>query len=248
MSSTSPTASVVLVAAGRSTRMQAIGEVPAAKRRKPWLELAGLPLIEVSLSALCAAPAVREVVLVAHMDDVEPFEKACAKNEAYAKVVAVVPGGEERADSVRLGAFWCSYEVGVIAVHDAARPLVRPELVQRAIEQAADEGAALLVGPVHDTIKRTDGGEYSTETLDRNVLRAAQTPQAFQAKPFRSLMERARSEGFRPTDDAALWERYIGGVQLVESDASNLKVTTPVDLVLAEAIMLERQRATEEAG
>ena len=248
MSSTPPTASVVLVAAGRSTRMQAAGEIPAARRRKPWLELAGVPLIEVSLGALCAAPAVCEVVLVAHADDIEPFEKACAENEAYAKVVAVVPGGEERADSVRLGASWCSFAVDVIAVHDAARPLVRPELVQRVIELAAGEGAALLVGPVHDTIKRTADGERSTETLDRSALRAAQTPQAFQAKPFRDLLKRACSEGFRPTDDSALWERYIGGVQLVESDASNLKVTTPVDLVLAESIMHERQRSTEEVG
>lgn len=248
MSSSQPTAAVVLVAAGRSSRMQAAGEVPAQRRRKPWLELDGVSVIERSLQALCAAPAVREVVVVAHPDDIEAFQRACAEQEAWGRVVAVVPGGEERADSVRLGAFWCSFDLDVIAVHDAARPLVRPELVQRACEVAAGEGAALLVAPVVDTIKQSGDGTRADETLDRSKLWAAQTPQVFQTKPFKGLVSRAQSEGFSPTDDAALWERYIGGVHLVESDRSNLKVTTPIDLVLAEAVLAERARTTEEVG
>ena len=228
------TASAVVVAAGNSTRMARDG---GPQDRKPLLELAGAPLLEHTLAALDAARRVLEVILVAHADDVATFEGWCTSKPAFAKVRCVVAGGEERADSVRRGVFWCSFEVDVIAVHDGARPLVSPACIDAAIELAAERGAALVALPVRDTIKESEDGRSATRTLERAHLWAAQTPQVFDAQRFRAVLAQAADEGFGPTDDAALWERYVGPVPLLEGSPANFKVTTPEDLVLAEALL-----------
>ena len=150
------TASAVVVAAGNSTRMARGG---GPRTRKPLVELAGAPLLEHTLAALDAARHVREVVLVAHADDVATFESWCVSKPAFAKVCCVVAGGEERSDSVRRGVFWCSFDVDVIAVHDGARPLVSAACIDAAIELAVLRGAALVALPVRDTIKQSEDGK-----------------------------------------------------------------------------------------
>lgn len=214
----------------------------ATPKRKPLLALGGVPVLEVTCAAFAAAATVAEVLIVAHPSDVEAIERLCAERPALDKVRGVVTGGAERADSVRCGVRWCGFGVDVICVHDAARPLVRPDQIDATVRRAADEGAALLGVPVRDTVKGTGDGRFAERTLDRSSLWAAQTPQAFAARAFREVLEESRRDGYSPTDDAALWERYRGPVALVEGDLSNFKITTPADLALAEAVLASRRQ------
>lgn len=232
-----PTAAAVIVAAGSSTRMGAEGA------HKPLLPLRGRPVLEHACAAFDAAATVGEVIVVAHPDDLSTIERWCSERPAFAKVRAVVAGGSERADSVRRGVRWCGFQVDVICVHDAARPLVQPARIDAVVRRAAETGAALLAHPVRDTLKRSADGVFAQSTIDRDGLFAAETPQAFAARAFRELLARAERESFSPTDDAALWERYLGPVALVEGELANLKLTTPADLALADAILEARAEA-----
>jgi 2-C-methyl-D-erythritol 4-phosphate cytidylyltransferase len=185
-------------------------------------------------------------VVVGCEEDLDRLRRLASSSPSMKKVRAVVAGGEMRSDSVSAGVAAARREVALIAIHDVARPLVEPELVERAIAVAATRGAALVALPVTDTIKTSSDGKSAESTLDRSVLWRAQTPQVFRAELFRSLLERARVEGYRPTDDAALHETYVGPVAIVEGDARNLKITQPEDLLLATAIL--RDRAASRAS
>lgn len=237
-------AAVVVVAAGNSTRMQRA----QGGQRKPHMQLAGKPILEHTLEVLDAVPDVREVILVAHPDDIPTFEQWTLDKPSFDKVRAIVPGGKERADSVRAGVFWCGYDMQVIAVHDAARPLVRPATVRQAILTAFREGAALVAVPVNDTLKEAGAAgraeAKAVRTVDRSRLWAAQTPQVFDAMVLRELVKDAAEEGLHPTDDSALWERSQGPVPIVMGDSTNIKITTPTDLEIAAAIL--RLRSDEE--
>ena len=217
-------------------------------QRKPLLELAGRPLVEHVCAALDRAETVSEAIVVAHADDVETIERWCAERPAFAKVRGVVRGGATRTDSVRAGVRWCGFGIDVILVHDAARPLATPALVDATVVRAAREGAALAALPVRDTVKRSADGAFADQTLDRARLWAAQTPQAFLARGFREVLAAAEREAFTPTDDAALWERYRGPVALVEGETANFKITDPADLALAETLLAARGVAAAGEG
>lgn len=229
--------SAVLLAAGRSTRMG--NGLP----RKPFLELAGRTVLEHAIAAFAAAASVRELVLVVHANDLEQVRELVARMPFADLLGAVVEGGVERTDSVRLGVAQTSAEAAVILVHDVARPFVRPERIEAVARTAADRGAALLAVPVSDTIKTSRDGLEVSGTLDRSLLWLAQTPQGFDAERLRRLLARAHQDHFSPSDDAALFERYEGGVTLVPGDCDNLKLTTPEDLLLGEAILRAREEA-----
>jgi 2-C-methyl-D-erythritol 4-phosphate cytidylyltransferase len=160
------------------------------------------------------------------------------------KVKSIVAGGELRTDSVAAGVAAADAGLALLAIHDAARPLVAPDLIERAIAVAAIRGAAVVAIPVTDTIKTSSDGERSESTLDRSVLWSAQTPQVFRADLFRELLARARQEGYRPSDDSALHETYVGPVPIVLGDPNNLKLTQPGDLVLAATILRERSASS----
>lgn len=230
-----PTAAAVLVAAGTSTRMG--GTV-----RKPHLALAGRSILEHACAAFAELDEVTELVLVVHPDDIERITDLARTMPPLAKVRAVVRGGDSRTASVRAGVSAVSPGIEVIAVHDAARPLIRPEIIRQALQRAASDGAALVAVPVSDTLKSVPDGTHAATTLDRSTLWAAQTPQVFRAQLLRDLLERARHDTFVPTDDAALHERYVGPVPLVRGDPTNIKITTPDDLAIAEAILAQRAR------
>lgn len=248
---TPPTAAAVIVAAGASSRMNevgpgasgsAAGEASSNGRvRKPFLMLAGKTVLEHVCAAFALAEHVTEIVIVAHPDDVQRVQRMCADSPALDLVRVVVPGGAERADSVRAGVRWTAFSSDVILIHDAARPLIEPDCIERAIEVAAREGAALVAAPVTDTIKLCSRDQKALETLDRSRLWSAQTPQAFQARSLRELLARAEKEGFRPTDDAAIYEAYVGPVPIVRGSPHNLKLTTGTDLLFAEAVLRSRR-------
>jgi len=233
----------VIVAAGASSRFLR-GTQPADAPRKPFLEVAGRTVLERACLAFDAVEAVRDVVVVVRADDLEAVERLRRSTAALRKVSALVEGGAERTDSVRAGVEALPREAELVAVHDAARPLVEPRTIEAALRVAARAGAALVATPVRDTIKTSSTGEKAEGTLDRSVLWAAQTPQVFRVGLLRELLERARTEDLKPTDEAALHERFVGPIPIVEGEATNLKITTPGDLLLAEAIL----RARGEGG
>lgn len=230
-----PRAAAVVVAAGSSARM---GLAPG--ERKPFIELAGRTVLEHACAALTAARGVTELVIVAREEDLARLEALARESEALALLSALVPGGAERTDSVRAGVAATSEACRLVAVHDAARPLIRSEVVERALACAARAGAALVAVPVRDTIKRSPDGETAAETVERGQLWAAQTPQVFGRALLLELLARAAREGFSATDEAALHEHFVGPVPLVRGDASNLKLTTRDDLEVAAALFASR--------
>jgi 2-C-methyl-D-erythritol 4-phosphate cytidylyltransferase len=150
------------------------------------------------------------------------------------KLCPAVAGGAERQDSVRCGLAALPAEVTHVAVHDAARPLVRARDVSRVVRAARKSGAALLAVPVRDTIKRVGAG-WVVRTPPRAECYAAQTPQVFRIAWLRDALAKADADGVRGTDDSALVERLGVKVEVVEGDPSNLKITSAEDLFLAEA-------------
>jgi 2-C-methyl-D-erythritol 4-phosphate cytidylyltransferase len=231
-----PRTSALIVAAGSSTRMGG-----GAAVRKPFLALGGRTVIEHACAAFDRVPAVREIVLVGHPDDLERLRALSAASSAMRKVRALVPGGALRTDSVRAGVRACAPDAELIAVHDAARPLVTADVILRAIAVADEHGAALVAVPVVDTVKTSADGKRADATLDRSVLWAAQTPQVFRRALIVDLLDRAAREDFRPTDEAALYERYVGPIALSRGANSNAKLTTPEDLAVFTALLRLRQ-------
>jgi 2-C-methyl-D-erythritol 4-phosphate cytidylyltransferase len=232
-----PTAAV-LVAAGSSTRM---GTGPV---RKPFIVIEGLTLIERACAAFDRSAAVREIVLVAHPEDLERLGRMRTTCTALRKVSRIVAGGELRTDSVRAGVQAVDNACRLVAIHDVARPLVETATIDEAIGVAGRHGAALVAIPMADTVKTSSDGVHAESTLDRSVLWCAQTPQVFRLAKFRQLLASARSDDLRPTDDAVLYERYVGPVPIVRGSAQNLKITTSEDLVLAASILRTRQAAS----
>lgn len=231
-----PRTSALIVAAGSSTRMGG-----GAAVRKPFLALGGRTVIEHACAAFDRVPSVREIVLVGHPDDLQRLRALSGASGVMRKVRAVVPGGELRTDSVRAGVQACAADSELIAVHDAARPLVTADVVERALAVAAAHGASLVAVPVVDTVKTSADGKRAEATLDRSVLWAAQTPQVFRRDLLVGLLERAAREDFRPTDEAALHERYVGPIAISRGANSNAKLTTPEDLAVFTALLRLRQ-------
>jgi 2-C-methyl-D-erythritol 4-phosphate cytidylyltransferase len=235
----------ILLAAGRSTRMG--GPV-----QKSLLHVADEPVVLRSARALVGARSVRGLVVVTRAEERAAVEAALVPVAAH--VLAFAVGGAERVDSVRAGVLAAPRSAAVLLVHDAARCLVRSARVEEGARAAARGGAALLAVRVRDTLKRSRDGHTVDETLVRSELWAAQTPQAARAELLRDALRRADEEHFMPTDDVALIERYstaygAARVALVEGDDDNLKLTSPADIALAEALLARRvveQRPTRE--
>jgi 2-C-methyl-D-erythritol 4-phosphate cytidylyltransferase len=208
----------LVVAAGRGERLGT--PVP-----KAFVSLAGRPMVEWSITALQSVAAVSRIVV------------ALPPGVAAPAGTTGVPGGNERSHSVR-AALGAAGPDDVVVVHDAARPLLTAELVSACLDALTDADAAIAATPVTDTIKECDG-ERVARTLDRSRLWAVQTPQVFR----REMLERALAQDDRvvaaATDDAALVEALGGRVRIVAAPPENLKVTTALDLRVAEMLLLE---------
>jgi 2-C-methyl-D-erythritol 4-phosphate cytidylyltransferase len=205
-------------------------------RKKPGLSLAGQTILRWTLDVLGATPVITEIVVAVPVEDVETWRGDLA---GCPKVGAVVAGGAERQDSVRLALGAVPPDVPWVAVHDGVRPCITAELVERVVAEARVHGAAIAALPVSETVKRGADG-WVTETVERNGLWAVQTPQVFRADLLREAHRRAAADGIRGTDDAALVERLGLPVRLVPGLAANLKITRPDDLSLAEALLARR--------
>lgn len=221
--------SAVVPAAGSSTRMG---------QDKLLLPLGEQPVLLHTLRALELCPYITEIVVVTREELIVPIGQLC-RDAALEKVRKVIVGGATRSHSVLAGLGELSPDAELAAIHDGARPLVTGEVIQAAVEAAAKTGAAAPAIEVVDTIKRAADGR-TAETVDRSALRAVQTPQVFEAGLIRAAVQKALDDGELLTDDCGAVERLGMPVTLTPGSRENLKITTPLDLVLGEAILQAR--------
>ena len=217
----------VIVAAGTASRMGGIDKVMAP--------LKGEPMILRTVRAFQKSPVIKEIVVVTRQDLVEPICQLC---KGMDKVAAVVEGGADRQASVEAGLAALSDKLAMVAVHDGARPLISQAVIDRTVRAAHTYSAAAPAIPVKDTIKTVKGGVVE-KTPDRSVLRAVQTPQVFDRELLLGALKKARKDDAAITDDCSAVERIGMSVKIVEGDEKNLKVTTPIDLKVAELLMEE---------
>ncbi len=215
----------VIVAAGSASRMGGIDKVMAP--------LGGEPMIVRTVREFQNCDAIREIVIVTRQELIVPIMDLC---HDFKKVIAVVIGGADRAQSVALGMNVLSDKVKLVAVHDGARPLVTWSVIDRVVRAANTYGAAIPAIPVKDTVKVVQGGVVR-ETPDRNTLQAVQTPQVFDFDLLRGALKQARLDDAAITDDASAAERLGMSVKVVPGEEENIKVTTPMDLKLAEMLL-----------
>ena len=219
---------VVIVAAGSASRMCGIDKVMAP--------LGDKPMILRTVAAFQNCDAISEIVIVTRRDLLIPISDL---RTDYDKVCGVVVGGASRQESVEAGIEALSKEVKLIAVHDGARPLVSCAVIDRVVRAANTFHAAIPVIPVKDTIKLAQGGVVKS-TPDRNKLFAVQTPQVFDRDLLCAALKKVRINDVAVTDDSSAVE-YLGfAVKTVDGDEKNIKVTTPVDLKIAELFMEEQ--------
>jgi len=225
---------LLLLAAGSGKRMQgAVGD-------KTLALLGGIPVVRRSLEAFVAAGGL-EGAWVTYRD--EPQRARLAAALEGLPVVAWVQGGAERQDSVLAGLAALEFG-GLVAIHDAARPLVTPEAIRRVLARAAETGAAILASRSADTVKIARPGDPSiADSPERSLVWLAETPQVFRAPDILAAHRKARAAGIRATDDASVMGAAGGNVALVEGDAPNPKITRASDLVLAEAMLAARGRS-----
>ncbi len=217
----------VVPAAGSSARMG--GE------NKLMMDIDGTPVIVFTLSALNACPDIDEIVIATRQEDILSIGSLCREYEID-KVTKVVCGGQTRAESVMAGIMELSGKETLIAVHDAARPLVSPSLISQVVRCAAENSAAAPVVAVKDTIKVCRDG-LIVSTPERSTLFAVQTPQIFEASLLKGAMTRALESGLSLTDECAAVEAMGMKVSVVEGDYANIKITTREDMVFAQALL-----------
>ncbi|MGB8508271.1 MAG: 2-C-methyl-D-erythritol 4-phosphate cytidylyltransferase [Pyrinomonadaceae bacterium] len=222
----------IIAAGGRGTRMGDSG----GGRAKQYREISGIPLIIHTLRRFEQCATIDELIVAAPVEDNGEVRALLAKH-GLRKASRVVAGGTTRTESVRRALHAVDATTAVIvAVHDAARPFVTSEEIDRTVQEAAATGAAVLVAPVIDTIKEVSEGRV-VRTLERSRLRGAQTPQCFRFELLWRAYEQALAENVEATDDSALVERLGALVSIVEGGAHNIKITTPQDFALAEILL-----------
>lgn len=219
----------IIVAAGESSRMNGIDKVLAL--------LGGKPVLAWSIEALQQSPSIDRIVIVNSQKNLEPVRCLTAESK-WTKVVEVCLGGKRRQDSVAAGLKlfeFCDW----ILIHDGARPLITQDLIERGLEAAKETGAAIAAVPVVDTIKLAGDDKTIIETPPRSHLWAAQTPQIFRFDLIKEAYQRVRDD---VTDDASILEQLGHKVKLFMGSYDNLKITTPRDLALAEALLEEHAK------
>ncbi|MSM39869.1 MAG: 2-C-methyl-D-erythritol 4-phosphate cytidylyltransferase [Geobacter sp.] len=233
--------------------MKVIALIPAAgmgKRmgagiNKQYLLVAGIPIVAHTIAVFDSSPLVDEIYVISPLDEIPYCRSEVVEAHGFAKVRAIVPGGAERQHSVLNGlrAVVSPADDDVVLIHDGVRPFVTAEIIERSIDVALQADGALVAVPVKDTIKVVVDGTIR-ETPPRANLWQAQTPQAFRYGIIRDAHERAATEEVLGTDDTSLVERLGKEVKVVMGDYRNIKITTPEDMILAEAFL--RARETKE--
>lgn len=228
-----PFCTAIIAAAGRSERMN--GE------NKLFVDLAGAPVLMRTLCAVDQANLVDEIIVATREDLLLEVADLCSR-AGLRKSVRVVKGGASRTESVLAAAMEADPRAELLAVHDGARPLVRPEEFDDLIRRGGDTFAVAPAVPLTDTVKTADETGRVLSTPDRSTLYAVRTPQVFQKDILKAALQSALDAEVAVTDDCAAVERLGKEVYLTSGDPENIKITTPFDLVVAEAILKQRER------
>jgi 2-C-methyl-D-erythritol 4-phosphate cytidylyltransferase len=221
--------SAIIVAAGKGTRMQ-------SAKNKQFIDILDKPVLAYTLEAFDDCSVIDEIIIVTRQEDIMLCKEIVDISELN-KVSKIIVGGGERQDSVYNGLKEISTEATIVAVHDGARPLILTEHIEEAVEAAIENGAAAVGVRVKDTIKLVDDNNNIVNTLDRSKLWAVQTPQVFRKELLMEAYQRAIEENIQATDDCMLVEQTGKRVKMVEGSYENIKITTPEDIFLAEAII-----------
>lgn len=228
--------SAVIVAAGSSTRMEG--------GSKQMLPLAGIPVVVHTLRTFASTPCIHEIIVVAKKSEIPLYDELIREYDLK-KITKIIPGGETRQESVRLGLDEVSEQSKYIAISDGARCLVTEDMITRVCRNAYMHGAATAAVRATDTVKIGDKGAFIESTTDRKRTWQAQTPQVFKTNLYRAAAYVAMQKRIDGTDDNKLVESLDYPVKLVDCGKENIKITTPLDLYLAEAILRYRKDSLE---
>ncbi|MCE5252383.1 2-C-methyl-D-erythritol 4-phosphate cytidylyltransferase [bacterium] len=219
----------VIVAGGRGTRM-------GSDTPKQLLNLGGIPILERTLRPFINSPEINCIVIVAEKSIFEHIRGFIGTTLPVNKPVMVVQGGPERQDSVLNGIQALDEDTDIVVIHDAVRPFITEDLISACIHGAESYGAVSVMRPLKETVKVVQDGMV-VKTPDRSTLRITQTPQAFRKELITEAHAQAGEDGFIGTDDCMLAERMGIPVYIIEGNDMNIKITTPADLVIAEAML-----------
>lgn len=232
--------SVLIAAAGVGSRM-------GGNLSKQFINLGNKPVLAHTIEKFEANDYIDEIIIIMKEDDIEYCKNQIVRKYKFRKVSKVIRGGRERQDSVYNGILALNSKTDIVLSHDGARPFVSHRMIEEAIEKTYDQGAAVVGMPVTDTVKIiSESGEIET-TPKRSLLWAAQTPQAFRKDILVRAYNRAIEDYFLGTDDSSLVERIGIAVSMVEGSYSNIKLTTPEDIKIAESI-IERENIRDAYG
>jgi 2-C-methyl-D-erythritol 4-phosphate cytidylyltransferase len=213
---------------------------------KLFVRIAGKPVIAATVWAFECAPSVSEIIVVARQDRHGEIKKIVTE-ESLKKVCAIIAGGERRQDSVRAGLDHLNPDAKYVAVHDAARPLITAEQIERVFEQCRIHGAAALAEPIRDTLKQADVDLMITGSVDRHRLYAMQTPQIFERALIEEAYRTVYVKNISVTDEVSAVQQLARNVVLVVNDDFNFKITYPRDLPLAEFVLKQRMQPVAKA-
>ena len=230
--------SAVILAAGKGTRF-------SSDQPKQYFEIDGKPVLLHSALAFEHCELIDEIIVVTSETDTEHCRNYLIKNGVN-KLTRVVAGGETRQASAKNGFNAVNPACAFVAVHDAARCLVTPEMIEAAFESAFVFGGAACAAVCTDTLKRTDISNSVKETVDRTNMWLVQTPQVFDANMYRAAQYYADKDGFVGTDDCSICERLGFNIKMVDVGRTNIKITYPEDIVIAEAILRSRRNTEDE--
>lgn len=230
-------ADAVIVSAGKGLRFMEGKPISPDHGKKQFYLLGGKPLLAHTLDKFETCPLIRSVRLVVGQEDMDYCLNEIIEKYKFQKVSKIVPGGKRRQESVKNGIDALPKDTDVVAIHDGVRPLVTRTMIEDSIHSAIQYGAVVLAVPVKETIKMSNPDGTVLRTLDRELLWQIQTPQTFQVSVIREAHARAAEDGFVGTDDASLVERLGVKVHILPGAYTNIKITTPEDLVLANLFL-----------
>jgi 2-C-methyl-D-erythritol 4-phosphate cytidylyltransferase len=229
----------VIVSAGKGLRFM-------DGKKKQFYFLADKPILAHTLDKFETCPLVHSILLVVGQDDMDYCLKEIVEKYQYRKISQIVPGGKRRQESVKNGIEALAKDAEIVVIHDGVRPLVTREMIEESIHSAQRFGAVVMAMPVKDTIKMAHTNGTVLQTLDRESLWEIQTPQTFQAHIIKEAYQKATEDGFVGTDDASLVERLGIKVHILPGSYTNIKITTPEDLILANLFLRMKAHPKQE--
>jgi 2-C-methyl-D-erythritol 4-phosphate cytidylyltransferase len=216
-------------------------------KKKQFHLLAEKPILAHTLDKFEACPLIHSILLVVGREDMDYCLEEIIEKYQYKKISQIVPGGKRRQDSVRNGIEFLSKDAEIVVIHDGVRPFVTKEMIEDSTRSAIRFGAVVLAMPVKETIKMVQPDGTVLKTLDRKSLWQIQTPQAFRVNVIKEAYHKATEDGFVGTDDASLVEQLGLKVHILPGSYTNIKITTPEDLMLANLFLKGHKEPDQKA-